>query len=139
MTDRTVLAAMAREEFRLHSRLFGGRRFLLFPAFVAVAAGFGVWALDRVGTPPSATVAGIHALVLLFGLQTGSAGLVGSDAMEGVLGETTLLVFSSATLPLSPRRLLGLFLLKDAGYYAVPREASTDDVASSRMRIRGSA
>jgi hypothetical protein len=119
VTDRTVLAAMAREEFRLHSRLFGGRRFALFPLFVAAATGFAVWALDAVGTPPGATLAGVHALVVLFGLQTGTAGLVGGDAMRGVLGDTTLLVFSSRTLPLSPRRLLALFLLKDAAYYAV--------------------
>jgi hypothetical protein len=116
--DRTVLAAMAREEFRLHSRLFGGRRFAFFPLLVAAATAFAVWALDAVGTPPSATLAGVHALVVLFGLQTGSVGLVGSDAMRGVLGDLTLLVFSSRTLPLSPRRLLALFVLKDAAYYA---------------------
>jgi len=69
------------------------------------------------GTDPAATVAGVHALVALFGIQTGSAGLIGADAMRDLLGDRTLLVFSARTLPLAPRRLIGLFVLKDAGYY----------------------
>jgi hypothetical protein len=34
--DRTLFAAMLREEWRLHNRLFGGRRFAAFPLFVVV-------------------------------------------------------------------------------------------------------
>ncbi|MBP2251727.1 hypothetical protein J2754_002059 [Halarchaeum solikamskense] len=117
--DRAVLAAMVREEWRLHSRLFGGRRFAAFPVFVALVGGLTAWALGTTGTGTETVVAGAHVLVALFGLQTGTVGLVGRDAMRGLLGETTLVVFSAHTLPLRQRRLLGLFLLKDVGYYAV--------------------
>ncbi|GAA0289913.1 hypothetical protein [Halarchaeum salinum] len=117
--DRAVLAAMIREEWRLHSRLFGGRRFAAFPVFVALVGGLTAWALGTTGTGTETVVAGAHVLVALFGLQTGTVGLVGRDAMRGLLDDVTLVVFSAHTLPLKQRRLLGLFLLKDVGYYAV--------------------
>ncbi len=107
------------EEYRLHSRLFGSTRFLAFPLFVAAIVGGGVFLLQATGTDLSAVVAGLHALVAFFGLQVGTLGLVGRDAMRDVLGDTTLLVFSARTLPLSWRRLLATFLLKDLVYYAV--------------------
>lgn len=106
------------EEFRLHSELFGSRRFLAVPVFVAVVVGAGVSLLYSTGTEVSAVVAGVHALVALFGLQVGTLGLVGRDAMRDVLGDTTLLVFSARTLPISWWRLLVTFLLKDMVYYA---------------------
>lgn len=116
--ERTVFVEMFREEWRLHSTLFGGRRFAAFPLFVALLGGATVWALARTGTGASTVVAGLHALVFLFGIQTGTVGFVGRDAMQNLFGDVTLLLFSGRTLPLSARRLLGLFLLKDAVYYA---------------------
>ena len=105
------------EEYRLHTSLFGSRRFLAFPLLVAVIVAVGVWLLDATGTELPAVVAGLHALVAFFGLQVGTLGLVGRDAMRNLLGDTTLLVFSARTLPISWRRLLGTFLLKDLVYY----------------------
>ena len=109
---------MLQEEWRLHAELFGGRRFIAFPALIAALAAAGLAGLDAVDVSLTATIAGLHALVFFFGLQTGSVGLVGRDAIENLLGETTLLVFSGRTLPLSRRRLLVHFLLRDLVYYA---------------------
>ena len=81
------------EEFRLHTTLFGSSRFLAFPLFVAVLVGGGGYLLQATGTELSAVIAGLHALVAFFGLQVGTLGLVGRDAMRDVLGDTTLLVF----------------------------------------------
>ncbi|MFB6135343.1 MAG: hypothetical protein ABEJ04_01130 [Halobacteriaceae archaeon] len=116
--DRTVFVAMLREEWRLHARLFGGRRFAAFPAFVAVLGAGAVAGLVETGTDAGSVVAGLHVLVLGFGLYTGSIGLVGRDAMRTVLGDVTLLLFSGRTLPVAPKRLLGVFLVKDVVYYA---------------------
>ena len=116
---RTLLVSMLREEWRLHARLFGGRRFAAFPLLVAVLAGGAVWALVETGTDPGRVVAGLHALVFLFGLHTGSIGFVGHDALRGLLGDVNLVVGTSRTLPVSRRRLLAVFLVKDALYYAV--------------------
>jgi len=71
-----------------------------------------------VGVQGSAVVAGVFALVFVFGLHTGSVGLVGRDAMADLLGDVTLLLFTARTLPLSPRRLVGVFVVKDVLFYA---------------------
>ncbi len=113
-----VLAAMAREEWRLHAAVFGGRRFAAFPAFVAAAGAGAVWLLVWTGSSPADVALGLHLLVLAFGLYTGSAGLVGRDAMRDLLGDVTLVVFSARTLPVGQRRLLAAFLVKDVAYYA---------------------
>jgi len=117
-STRAVLAAMVQEEWRLHSDLFGGRRFAAFPLFVAAVGAGTAWLLARTGTDASAVVGGTHVLAFLLGLQTGTVGFVGREAMRDLLGGLSLVLFSARTLPLSGRRLLALFLLKDAGYYA---------------------
>jgi hypothetical protein len=118
-STRSLLRLMAVEEWRLHSRLFGGGRFALFPVFVAgVAAGTaGFFALANARV--ALLVDGLHLVVAALGVQVGTVGLVGRDALEDLLGETTLLLFSARTLPVAPRRLLVAFVVKDVGYYAV--------------------
>jgi hypothetical protein len=115
---RTIFAWMFREEYRLHAHLFGGRRFAAFPVFVAILAAGTVQFLTYAGTDFVAVVAGFHALVFAFGLHTGSIGFVGRDAQRNLLPTGTLLVFTARTLPLSRRRLVAVFLAKDAVYYA---------------------
>jgi len=112
-----VLVALFREEWRLHAELFGGRRFLAFPAVVAAMSAAGAATLAWAGTEPARVVLGLHLLVVAFGLYAGTAGFAGSDALENVLGPTTLLLSTGRHLPLSRRWLLGAFLLKDAVYY----------------------
>ncbi|MFB6137612.1 MAG: hypothetical protein ABEJ42_04645 [Halobacteriaceae archaeon] len=115
---RRLLVAMTVEEWRLHARAFGGRRFLAFPLLVAAMAGGAVWALRYAGTPVDDVAAGVAALVFGFGLYTGSVGLVSRDALRGLLGGHTLLLEVSRWLPLGERRVLAAFLVKDVGYYA---------------------
>jgi hypothetical protein len=117
--NRRVFREMLREEWRLHSRLLGGRRFGVFPLFVALLSAGAVALLVRVGTAPGAVFAGLHGLALVFGLHTGSIGFVGRDAIRNLLGDLTLVAFSARTLPLARRRLLGLFVLTDVVYYGL--------------------
>lgn len=114
-----LLGAMLTEEWRLHTQLFGGRRFAAFPLFVLSLAAGAFALLFYTGADQLAIVGGLHALVGFFGLQVGTLGLIGRDAMRNVLGDVTLIVFTSRTLPVSWRRLLGVFLLKDLLYYSV--------------------
>ena len=107
------------EEYRMHTELFGERRFAVFPLFTALLVGVGVYLLELTGTEMDLVVAGLFVLVFFMGLQVGTIGLVGRDAMRNVLGDLTLLVFSARTLPISQRRLLSTFLVKDLVYYAV--------------------
>lgn len=122
MTDggrtRRVFVEMLREEWRLHSHLFSGRRFSAFPVLITLLVAGAVELLVRTGTELTTVFAGLHALAFVFGIQTGSIGFVGRDALRNLLGDLTLLVFSARTLPLSQKRLLAVFVVKDVVYYA---------------------
>lgn len=119
LSNRYLISVLIREEWRLHSRLFGGRRFALFPAFVATIAAGAAAFFAIAGADTDVLLAGLHVVVAVLGLQVGTVGLVGRDAIEDLLGETTLLLFASRTLPVHPTRLLVGFLVKDVLYYAV--------------------
>ncbi|WP_411967728.1 hypothetical protein [Haloferax sp. YSSS75] len=115
---RRVFVEMLREEWRLHSHLFSGRRFSAFPVLITLLVAGAVELLVRTGTELTTVFAGLHALAFVFGIQTGSIGFVGRDALRNLLGDLTLLVFSARTLPLSQKRLLAVFVVKDVVYYA---------------------
>ena len=112
-----LFSRMFLEEYRLHAELFGRNRFLLFPAMTALLTGGGLYLFSLTGGSVATMIAGVHGLVFFFGLQVGTIGLVGRDALRNVLGDVTLLVFSARTLPVSQRRLLGVFIWKDIVYY----------------------
>jgi hypothetical protein len=116
---RRVFVEMLREEWRLHGRLFNGRRFAAFPVFVTLLVAGAVELLVVTGTALESVLAGLHAFAFVFGLHTGSIGFVGRESLRNRLGNLTLLVFSARTLPLSRRRLLGIFVVKDVVYYAL--------------------
>ncbi|MFC7176393.1 hypothetical protein [Halosegnis marinus] len=116
---RYLFDQMLREEWRMHSRLFGGARFALFPAFLTLLAAGTATFFAIAGASETTLLAGLHVVVALVGLQVGSIGLVGRDALENLLGDTTLLVYSARTLPVSERRLLLVFVVKDVLYYAI--------------------
>ena len=115
---QTLFWTMLREEWRMHASLFGSRRFAAFPVLVTILTAGGVAFLSYAGIELATVVLGVHALAFLFGLQTGTVGFLGRDAMRNLLGDITLLVFTSRTLPVSRRRVLTLFMLKDLLYYA---------------------
>lgn len=117
--NRVLFRTLWREEWRLHATLFGGGRFSVFPLVVLVlTAGAGV-GLTLTGTDPATVESGIRALALLFGLYAGTAAFVGSDSLENLFDDLSLVLSTTETLPLSRTRLLGLFLLKDGLFYAV--------------------
>lgn len=137
MTIRTEWATfktLILEEWRLHTELFGGRRFLLFPGLVTLLVAGATVALTETGTALETVLTGTALFALAFGLYSGTAGFVGSDMLENVFGHLTLLLSSSTMLPLSRRRLLGTFLLKDALFYSVvfvlPMAIGTGGVAA---------
>jgi hypothetical protein len=115
---RYLFGRLVREEWRLHANTFGGRRFAAFPGFVALVAGGTTTFFALGGADASLLLAGLHVVVALLGLQVGTVGLVGRDAIEDLLGDTTLLIYAARTLPISPERLVVAFVLKDVLFYA---------------------
>jgi hypothetical protein len=116
---RYLFDRMVREEWRLHTELFGGARFATFPLFVALVAAGTATFFAIGGAGADTLLAGLHLVVALLGLQVGTVGLVGRDALEDLLGDTTLLLYAARTLPVSFRRLMVAFVFKDVLYYAV--------------------
>lgn len=114
----SVLVAMLHEEWRLHRSLFGGQRFAAYPVLITSMVAVASVLLGMVGVAESTVVFGVFTLVFVFGLHTGSIGLIGRDAIRNLLGDVTLLVFSARTLPLDSKQLVGVFVLKDVLYYA---------------------
>jgi hypothetical protein len=115
----TVFLALAREEWRLHTRLFGGWRFVCFPLLIAALALGAAVALVETGTAAGTIVDGLHLLAFGFGLYCGTAGFAGSDMLENVFGRLSLVLSTATALPLSRRRVLALFLLKDGLFYGL--------------------
>jgi hypothetical protein len=116
---QAVLKAMLREEWRLHSLVFGNGNFSFFPAVLAVFAFVAclftpLYAsfLDR---EQMASI--LHLIYLFFGLSVGSFGLVGREALNRRLGDMSLIAYSSRTLPVSERRIFADFVLKDTLFY----------------------
>jgi hypothetical protein len=116
---RYLFERLVREEWRLHASRFGGRRFAAFPGFVALVAAGTTTFFSLGGADASLLLSGLHLVVAVLGLQVGTVGLVGRDAVEDLLGDTTLLIYAARTLPVTPERLVVAFVLKDVLFYAV--------------------
>ncbi|MFP8958281.1 hypothetical protein ACLI4Y_16300 [Natrialbaceae archaeon A-CW3] len=117
--DWILFHTLLREEWRLHVRLFGGRRFYVFPLVVALLVGLAATVLTHSGYSTGRLYGGLTVTVVAFGLYSGTAAFAGSDMLENVFGELSLVLGTSSTLPLSRRRLLGHFLIKDALFYGL--------------------
>jgi hypothetical protein len=117
LSYRYLFRTLVLEEWRLHTTLFGGARFAAFPLFVALFAAGTATFFALGGADDGLLISGLHLVVGLLGLQVGTVGLVGRDAIEDLLGDTTLLIYSARTLPVSFERLVVAFVLKDVLYY----------------------
>jgi hypothetical protein len=114
-----IVWMMIVEEWRVHSRLYAGRSFALFPVTVFLLASlFSYLTLkfSNLGTPVLET--GLLVLGALFGLATGAVGFYGRDAFKNNLGRTNYLIHTSKTLPISPKKVAASFLIKDVIYYS---------------------
>lgn len=109
---------MLKEEWRTHSRLFGSYGFAAFPLLIVLMTGISYPVLVLAGFTFSDILLGAHVLVFFFGLNVGTIGFISRDAIKNVLGEQNLLIFSSRTLPISKKRILGTYLIKDLIYYS---------------------
>ncbi|MDY6777978.1 MAG: hypothetical protein SVU32_04880 [Candidatus Nanohaloarchaea archaeon] len=108
---------MIREEWRMHSRLFGSTGLLLFPVAILLLSYLTVYSLQFMAVPRSTIITGMQVMMLFLGLNVGTVGFVSRDAIRNLLGETNLLIFSSRTLPVSQARIIATFLVKDMLYY----------------------
>lgn len=113
-----LLRPMLKEEWRLHSRLFGSWSFGAFPLVVFVIAAAAYLGVIASGFAFPELERGVQYVVFFLGLSVGSVGFVSRDAVDNLLGESNLLVFSSRTLPVSQQESVAVFVVKDLVYYS---------------------
>jgi hypothetical protein len=114
-----LFLAMMKEEWRIHSTIFGSLGFALFPAVVAFFAFLGSLTLPlfRDALPYAAVALLAQILFLLMGVMVGSFGLMGREFMNRRFGQASLVAYASRSLPVSERRIFAAFLVKDTVYY----------------------
>ncbi len=116
-----IFKSMIKEEWRMHSNLFGNGGFALFPVFIFLFTFFVSLALPvfREIFTDAQIAFGMHYFFLLVGSMVGAFGLIGREFMNRRFGQASLIAYSSRTLPVSQRLIFANFLLKDIVYYFI--------------------
>ncbi|MFY1113143.1 MAG: hypothetical protein AB3K77_15910 [Methanosarcinaceae archaeon] len=114
-----IFKSMMKEEWRMHSSLFGHSGFALFPVFIFLFTFFVSLVLPvfRVIVTDKGIALGMHYFFLLVGGMVGAFGLMGREFMNRRFGQASLITYSSRTLPVSERVVFLNFLVKDVVYY----------------------
>jgi hypothetical protein len=116
-----ILKIMIKEEWRLHTSLFGKRTFALFPIMIGIGAFIASLFLPYIKTimTTQQMVQSAHYIFILFGVSIGSFGLAGKEIMNRRFGQASLVAYSSRSLPVSERTIFLNFLIKDIIYYVI--------------------
>jgi hypothetical protein len=114
-----LFVAMVKEEWRVHSTMFGSLSFALFPVMIFGIAFMGAFLLPlmRSTLPAGNLTLIVHANYLMLGLMVGGFGLLGNEVMNRRFGHASLLAYSARSLPLSERYIFANFVVKDTVYY----------------------
>lgn len=108
-----------KEEWRIHSSLFGNLMFALFPIILVIITFVGSLLLPilKIIMPIRQLFTISNYTFLLFGLSVGSFGLFGREIMNRRFGHASLLAYSSRSLPVSEKKIFINFFVKDLIYY----------------------
>ena len=110
---------MVKEEWRIHSSMFGGLMFALFPVLLTVIAFLFSLMLPilNILIPVGQILTILQYVFVLFGLSVGSFGIFGREIMNRRFGNASLVAYSSRSLPISEGKILTNFFAKDIVYY----------------------
>ena len=116
-----ILKIMIKEEWRLHTSLFGNRMFAFFPVMVCIATFIASMFLPYIQTimTTGQILQSAHYLFLFFGVTIGAFGLTGKEIMNRRFGQASLIAYSSRSLPVSERKIFLNFFIKDVIYYVM--------------------
>ena len=114
-----LFLAMMKEEWRLHSTMFGSLSFAMFPVMIFGIAFMGALLVPLMhnSLPAGDLTIIIHANYLMLGIMVGGFGLLGNEIMNRRFGQASLLSYASRSLPLSERFIFTNFVVKDTIYY----------------------
>jgi len=110
---------MVKEEWRVHSTMFGSLSFALFPVMIFGIAFMGSFLIPLMRTtlPGGNLTLIVHANYLMLGIMVGGFGLLGNEVMNRRFGQASLLAYSARSLPLSEKFIFLNFVIKDTVYY----------------------
>ena len=110
---------MVKEEWRVHSTMFGSLSFALFPVMIFGIAFMGSFLIPlmRITLPAGNLTLIVHANYLMLGIMVGGFGLLGNEVMNRRFGQASLLAYSARSLPLSEKFIFLNFVMKDTVYY----------------------
>jgi hypothetical protein len=113
--------AMFKEEWRMHSTLFGSVSFALFPVLICAGSFMSsiLLPLIRTALPVGSVLSVTVALFVVMGMMVGGFGLLGKEVMNRRFGHASLLSYSGRTLPLTERFIFLNFVIKDIVYYFI--------------------
>jgi hypothetical protein len=116
-----IFKSMIKEEWRMHSNIFGNRGFALFPLFIFLFTFFVslILPIFREIFTYAQIALGMHYFFLLVGGMVGAFGLMGREFMNRRFGQASMIAYSSRTLPVSQRVIFANFLVKDIVYYFI--------------------
>jgi hypothetical protein len=116
-----IFKYMIKEEWRMHSNIFGSIGFAIFPFFIFLFTFFISLSLPvfREIFTDAQIALGMHYFFLLVGGMIGAFGLMGREFMNRRFGQASLIAYSSRTLPVSQRIIFANFLIKDIIYYFI--------------------
>ena len=114
-----LFTSMVKEEWRIHSTMFGSLSFALFPVMIFGIAAMGSFLIPLIqGTLPAGNLTLIvHGTYLMLGIMVGGFGLLADEVMNRRFGQASLLAYSSRSLPLSEKFIFTNFVIKDTVYY----------------------
>jgi len=114
-----LFTAMVKEEWRVHSTMFGSLSFALFPVMIFGIAFMGAFLIPLMQTtlPAGNLTLIVHANYLMLGIMVGGFGLLGNEVMNRRFGQASLLAYSARSLPLSEQFIFLNFVVKDTVYY----------------------
>ncbi len=114
-----LFTSMVKEEWRVHSTMFGSLSFALFPVMIFGIAFMGSFLIPLMRTtlPAGNLTLIVHANYLMLGIMVGGFGLLGNEVMNRRFGQASLLAYSARSLPLSEKFIFLNFVIKDTVYY----------------------
>jgi len=113
-----LILPMIKEEWRMHSTLFGGM-FGVFPLMILCSTFLGALLHPYYSMiiPERQMLLIISYLFVMFGASAGGFGLLGREAMNRRFGQSSLIAYSSRTLPVSEKQIFSAFFVKEILYY----------------------
>ncbi len=119
--DLRLLVGMMKEEWRLHRSLVGGLGSALFPFMIFFLTAFcAVVAPSILHNLPLATILlMLHAASIIYGFFVGGFGAMGEHVMTRRLGQVNMLLRLPQVYPISFRRVMAVFYVKDSVFYLV--------------------